>query len=340
MEFLRNFWREEMPWWLSAVTGAALGCLYRMAFTLDGGSLWEGPLYILSLGFLVLVPLAMGYVTVDHYLRRVSANVRWFQWLFLPWLSVLITMAVSVAVEWEGVVCLIFAAPIMLVSSMVGGLLARILSKQPYIRSVPGQFSVLTIPLLMILLESQIAAPIQIRTVETDMLIHAPAEVVWDNIRSVRAIESSELPDSWVTQIGFPKPVAATLSHDGIGGVRQASFTGGLIFTETINRWKPESDLRFSIHANTDSIPPTTLDEHVTIGGTFFDVLDGEYRLELRPGGILLHLTSRERLSTHLNPYAGVWTDAVMRSIQNQILVVIRKRCEASPTSPSAGTDH
>lgn len=47
------------------------------------------------------------------------------------------------------------------------------------------------------------------------------------------------------------------------------------MFSETVNRWEPESDLRFSIRANTDAIPPTTLDEHVTIGGAFFDVLDG-----------------------------------------------------------------
>jgi hypothetical protein len=103
------------------------------------------------------------------------------------------------------------------------------------------------------------------------------------------------------------------------------------VFTETVNRWEPDSDLRFSIHANTDSIPKSTLDEHVTVGGAFFDVLDGEYRLERRPEGVLLRLTSHERLSTHFNPYAGVWTDAVMRSIQNQILQVIRKRCEIVP---------
>lgn len=126
--------------------------------------------------------------------------------------------------------------------------------------------------------------------------------MVWDNIKSVRAIQPTELPGSWVGRIGFPRPVAATLSQESIGGVRQASFTGGLVFTETVNLWQPQKDLRFSIHANTDSIPPTTLDEHVTIGGAYFDVLDGEFRLEQRHDGVLLHLSSHERLSTHLNP--------------------------------------
>ncbi len=316
-----------MPWWLSAAAGAALGCIYRVIFALNGDSAWA--LLTMTLGFLILVPLAMGYVAVDQYLRRASDEVEWQDWFFLPWLSVIITMAVSVAVKWEGAICLIFAAPIMLVSAMIGGVLARSLSKRR-IRSIPGQLSVLTFPLLAILVESQIAAPPQIRTVETDVMIHAPASVVWSNIKSVRAINSSELPVTWVTRIGFPKPVAATLSYEGVGGVRRASFTGGLVFTETVLQWEPGSDLKFSIHANTDSIPPTTLDEHVTIGGAFFDVLNGEYRLEQRPDGVLLRLTSQERLSTHLNPYAGVWTDAVMRSIQSQILVVIRERCEAA----------
>jgi len=162
--------------------------------------------------------------------------------------------------------------------------------------------------------------------------------VVWNNIKSVSAIQPTELPDSWVSRLGFPKPIAATLSHEGVGGVRQASFTGGLVFTETVNRWDPEQDLRFSIRANTDSIPKSTLDEHVTIGGAFFDVLSGEYRLEQRPDGILLHLSSRERLSTHFNPYAGVWTDAVMRAIQEQILVVERNRCESETEMDHSAT--
>ena len=331
METWRNILRKGMPWWLSVLAGAALGCLYRAAFNGNG----EWPTLTMTLGFLILVPLAMGYLAVDQYLRRASGEVSWQDWFFLPLISVWITMAVSVAVKWEGAICLIFAGPIMFVSSTIGGLLARVFSRRR-IRSVPGQLSVFTIPLLVILVESQVAAPIQIRSVETDVLIRAPAAVVWNNIRSVPTISSSELPDNWVTHIGFPRPVAATLSHDGIGGVRLASFTGGLIFTETINQWEPESDLKFSIHANTNSIPPTTLDEHVTIGGAFFDVLNGEYRLEKRPDGILLHLSSQERLSTHLNPYAGAWTDAVMRSIQNQILAVIRRRCEKGYTSPLA----
>jgi hypothetical protein len=255
-------------------------------------------------------------------------DIEWYNWLFLPWASVLVAMLVSVLVKWEGYICLVFAGPIMLFFSLLGRVAARLAWGKLKNRS-PGTLSAFALPLLLLMVETHIPAPDEIRTVNTEILIHAPASVVWNNIKSVRAIEPAELPGSWVGRLGFPSPVAATLSHEGIGGVRQASFTGGLVFTETVNEWEPDRDLRFSIHANTYSIPRSTLDEHGTIGGAFFDVLDGEYRLEQRPDGILLHLSSRERLSTHFNPYAGQWTDAVMKAIQKQILAVIRSRCKA-----------
>ena len=45
-------------------------------------------------------------------------------------------------------------------------------------------------------------------------------------------------------------------------------------------------------------------------------------------GGTLLRLVSRHRLSTTFNFYARIWTDAIMRDIQDNILYVIRNRCE------------
>ena len=217
----------------------------------------------------------------------------------------------------------------MLIMASVGGVEAGLTHRQ-MVR--PLKLSAVALPpVALILLESRIPDPVSKREVETSIRIHAPAEVVWQNIIRVPAINPAELPPSWVRTIGFPRPVEATLSHEGVGGVRHASFTGGLVFTETIDHWDTLRDLGFSIRANGDQIPSTTLDEHVKVGGRYFDVLEGEYELEPLAGGdTLLHLGSRERVSTHFNAYAGFWTEAVMRSIQSSILEVIRQRAEAS----------
>jgi hypothetical protein len=178
-------------------------------------------------------------------------------------------------------------------------------------------------------LESRLSPPVDHRTVGTEIRIHAPASVVWRNIERVPAIRPEELKPTWTHRIGFPRPIEATLSHEGPGGVRHASFEHGLLFIETVTEWEPEHVLGFSIRADTRNIPKTTLDEHVTIGGRYFDVLHGEYRIEPLPdGGVDLHLSSAERLSTDFNGYAGMWSDAVMASLQQSILEVIRKRCE------------
>jgi hypothetical protein len=274
--------------------------------------------------------MAMGYLSIDLYFRNTAASeIRWYKWLFLPWGAVLIEILFVALVHWEGAICIVFASPMMMAASLIGGLAARVvwwrLGKQS-----TGTLTAVAMPVLVLLIETHIAAPWQIRTVETAIAIHAPADVAWTNVKSVHAIQTHELPDSWIQHIGFPRPIEATLSHDGIGGVRQATFTGGLVFTETVNTWSPQSELQFSIRANTEAIPKSTLDEHVTIGGRFFDVLDGEYRIEKGTDGVILRLVSHERLPTHLNRYAGFWTDAVMRTIQQQILQVIRDRCEAS----------
>lgn len=44
---------------------------------------------------------------------------------------------------------------------------------------------------------------------------------------------------------------------------------------------------------------------------------------------IHLRLASEHRLSTHFNVYASVRTDGVMRDVQELILGVIIRRCEA-----------
>jgi hypothetical protein len=190
---------------------------------------------------------------------------------------------------------------------------------------------VLALPLLVTPWEARVFSQNELRRVNTSIVIHGSPEAIWQNIERVRGIRPSELPSSWTHEIGFPAPVEATLSSEGVGGVRHASFTGGVLFIENVDEWVPNSRLAFSIHAQTDQIPKRTLDDHVRVGGRFFDVLSGEYVIEpLSNGVVRLHLSSELRLSTDFNWYAGLWTDAIMKDVQTTILKVIQNRCESA----------
>jgi hypothetical protein len=292
-------------------------------------------LWVMTAGFLVLVPFVVGWIIASSSQR--DDRYHWTIWLFSPWLAILLSDFVLFLTNIEGLICIVFAIPITLIFASIGGITGGLITRSRILNRRATTLCLAVLPLLLSAIELQLQPPTKISTVQTSILIHAPSSVVWNNIERVPAIRPSEITPNWTHRIGFPSPIEATLDHEGIGGVRHASFQGGLLFIETITQWQPQQRIAFTIAADTAHIPATTLDEHVTIGGQYFDVLNGEYQLEpLSNGNILLHLSSQERLSTDFNAYASLWTDAVMRNLQQSILEVIKHRCEAESTTTSA----
>lgn len=313
--------------WL--IAGAVIGFLYGFGLRLLSNFHPAG-FEVMTLGFTFFMPFGMGCVSVYFAEIRQAQRIR--TWIWLPWIPLVAALAATMLMFLEGLICVVMFLPLGMVLATCGGLLggvaARLIRSQR-IKNVT-MACVMILPLVTAPWEGRVFHALELREVENVVDIQASPEIVWQNIERVRAIRTDELPTSWTRRIGFPDPIEATLSHEGIGGVRNASFAGGLYFIETVDVWEPERRLGFTIAAQTDSIPPTTLDEHVRVGGPYFDVLHGEYRLEALPNGITrLHLSSRHRISTDFNWYAHLWTDAVMSDLQKRILQVVRHRCEA-----------
>jgi hypothetical protein len=286
----------------------------------------------MSVAFVIVLPFVMGYTSVSIAERK-SQHSRVWVWFLLPWIPVVAALAASLIVLLEGRICVVLFLPIALLISSLGGVTAGLVVRRKLRRKTQNitMAVVLLLPFLVHPFEAALLRRNDIRTVENVVDIEAPPSVVWGEIKRVPKINKRELPPSWSQRIGFPDPVEATLSYEGVGGVRHATFAGGVLFIENVDVWEPEHRLAFSIHAQTAQIPPTTLDEHVTVGGPFFDVLRGEYTLEsLAKGGTRLHLASHHRVSTDFNWYAHLWSDAVMSDLQTRILRVVKNRAEAT----------
>jgi len=302
---------------LGVALGAAYGFVARLAV---GRSSLAGTYAVMTLGFLVLVPFAMGYLTVRS-VRSPSLAFR----VLAPWVPCLIVVAAAWLVGAEGSICIVMALPLMLPLASIGGIVGA---------SQAGRLSaalpvVALLPWVMMPLERGRPAVKRFVTTTTSITIAAPPATVWPLVVSVDSITPREQRRALFSTIGFPKPIAATLDRPGVGGVRTAAFERGIVFRETIIAWEPERRIRFTIFP--DAIPTTTLDPHVAIGGPYFDVLTGTYELHpLDDGGTQLVLTSEHRVSTAFNPYAVWWADRVMRSIQTNILGVLRDRAERS----------
>jgi len=301
--------------------GALIGLIYGVCGRFMANSDRAFPYFsVMSIAFLVVVPMALGYLTVRRH-----PHPSWPYRLFAPWLPVALMLLFCFLVAWEGAICIAMALPILLVMSTVGGILGGWWRLRGPVASVAAAM----LPLAIAPIEHGWAVETRVLRLETTIPIHAAPAAVWAQVVEVPTIRPRELRPALFTRLGFPRPINATLDRHGVGGRRYARFDRGVLFIETITHWEEERRLKFAIDAQTDSIPLNTLDRHVTIGGPYFDVLTGEYRLEPREGGVvMLHLASELRLTTHFNPYAGLWVDPIMRSIQLDILQVLQARAE------------
>jgi hypothetical protein len=317
--------RNRTNWKLLA-WGVGVGLIYGLG--VRAGIHYNFPseryLQVMSASFLLVLPFCMGFLAAFIIERKQPQSPG--MWLLLGVLPVAGGLLGSALTMLEGWICVLMFAPIGVLCGALGGLCGGFGGWLTKNRSLT---CIVFLPFMIGPLEHTALWQYEERTVHTSIDIHASPAVVWTNIKTVPRISSTELTTTWTTKVGFPRPIEATLSHEGIGGVRHARFDGGVLFVETIDDWEPGKRLAFYIKAQTAEIPSTTLDSHVTVGGPFFDTLRGEYRIEtLSNGFVRLHLSSRHRLSTDFNWYAHYWTDAVMADIQNSILRVLRERCE------------
>lgn len=285
------------------------------------GDAWFAAFSVMTVGFLFVVPFAMGFAVV--YLARIN---RLWRALWLPQISALAALGLALTFAIEGLICVVFWLPVYMLLTALGGAVAMWVVRLKQNRD--ALFGVvLLLPYGVAVVEHEVPAALQVRRVATHIDIQADVSAVWEEIVDVPLIQEAEHGFAWSHVIGFPRPVSARTSARALGALREAKFERGVVFYERVTRYEPNNALEFDITVDQRSIPKDALDQHVTLGGPYFDVLHGAYRLEPLPNGIVrLHLSSDHRLSTHFNAYAAWWTDFVMRDTQNYILEIVSRR--------------
>ena len=315
---------------LSIWTAIALALIYGLvAFFVFRYNTLKELFGVMNLAYIFMVPFAIGAITIFLTDRKVKHSTLFR--VFVPWIPIGFLVLLVAAFAWEGLICVVMILPSFLGMATVGGLLYGYVIDQKSSTSTKNLIFIglLVLPFAASPLEQRLSTQDSFRQVQNSIVIEAEAEKVWQNIIRVPKIEESEHSFSFSHAIGFPRPVEASLTHEGIGGVRFASFEGNVLFVEMITDWQNLKSLTFNIAADPDSIPQKTLDEHVTVGGPYFDVLQGHYEIEvLGPKQVRLNLSSTHRLSTHYNFYASWWTDFIMSDIQSYILKIIKRRAE------------
>jgi hypothetical protein len=319
-----EYLRAALPYLSGVLVTSAYAIVSYVVLKFAPSSMASG---VMSVAFLFTLPVAIGALSV----ALAPPDKRGWTWYLLgvPWLSSLLMVAVASLFVHEAIICVVMALPLLLPLVTVGAVLAFVVT-----RTVGQQWSqrsplllVALLPYVVSPLEAQIAAPDSEHVVHNSVIVYAPPEAVWQQIIRVPAIKPAEQSFSPLRLLGLPRPVEATLSYEGVGAVRRASFERGLLFVETVHEWNDRQSIGFSIQRDRQSVPPEPLG---AIGGPFFDMLDGRYEIQpIGDGRVILHLTSTHRLSTRFNWYAGLWTEPIMSELQRYILEIVKARAEA-----------
>lgn len=320
--------------WEGLLYGIAYGLISRAIFAFEdfrGGEYGNAlfPTYgLMTMSFMFIVPFVIGLITAYHH--DIITSSRKIAMITMPVFAILGLVGISVLFGQEGIICALMALPVFLFMALLGGLIGVRIFKRNRTDKVYVSLFVF-LPFLIAPIENKLGLTDKIFTEHTTIDISATDKIVWDNITGVKEISEDENNNSLFQFMGFPRPIEAKLDTVAIGGIRKAIFARGLFFTETVTQMQPNKLLAFNIVADPKSIPPKALDEHVMVGGKYFDVLEGKYEIEkVNDNKIILHLTSQFRLSTRFNFYSGLWSKLIMKDIQENILKIIKRRSEAN----------
>jgi len=141
----------------------------------------------------------------------------------------------------EGVICILMASPIMVLSALIGSrfgfhLIQPTMMKRGYL------YTLVSLPIAFFIIDLS-ASFEELLEVKTSILIEASVDEVWDHVISFGQIDE---PTDWLFKTGISYPTDAHIDGEGLGATRYCNFTTGS-FVEPITTWQAPFLLQFDV---------------------------------------------------------------------------------------------
>lgn len=298
--------------------GIVVGLLMRLVFF--GGE--EDPLSVMSGAFVFGAPLLIGAVTV--FVAERLAPRGWGYYATSGALAAILFVLGTMLIMIEGLICAVLISPLFALLGTVGGLIMGAACRLGR-HMMKALHSFLLLPLLLMAFESNTELPTRTYEIERSTLIDVPREVVWQQLQRVPAIGEREVDEAWVFRIGVPKPQSATPSTEVVPA-RRIKMGKQVYFDQVIEESRENEYIRWSYRFYDDSFPAGSMDDHVKIGGSYFDLIDTSYTLLPEGSQTRLIVRFRYRLSTRFNWYAAPILDHLLRDAADTYLALYRAR--------------
>jgi hypothetical protein len=307
-------------WW-PLIAGAATGLALRLVYSGAAGDAYNA----MAFGFVVFAPIAVGAATA-FTAERIRRRTLGYHIAASAAATALFVLGSLLALI-EGMICAIIILPLFTALGMVGGVLMGLVCR---FTNWPKQTlcCVLLLPLALGGVDRDLPLPDNVLEVERAVLIGAPPEVVWGELMNARDIRADELENAWLFRIGVPVPLDGRIVA-GPQPARRVRMAKNVYFDELITESRENERVSWTYRFYPDSFPPYALDEHVAVGGLYFDVRDTSYTLARRGDGTEVRMRIGFRVSTRFNWYANPVARYLIGNLIESNLGYYRRRSEA-----------
>lgn len=315
--------------YLPFLAGITTGLLMRFIFSEDES---DPTLSVMSGAFVFGAPLLIGAVTV-LVAERIAPR-RWPFYAGSGALAALLFIVGTMLIMIEGLICAAIISPLFALLGTIGGLIMGAACRLGR-HVIKTLHSFVLLPLAFIAFEANTELPTHTYAIERSTLVDAPNDVVWQQIRNLPTIDESEVEEAWVFRIGVPMPLSAVSVTDDIP-IRRITMGKHVYFDQVIEEWREGAHVRWTYRFYEDSFPAHAMDDHVRIGGTYFDLIDTSYTLTPEQSQTRLTVRFQYRLSTRFNWYAGPLLEELLENAADTYLQLYAERASHSANVATA----
>lgn len=296
-----------------------------VSITIGGLLLILGVKAIENYGFalFIAIPFLMGYtvaVVLGIYPKTRKRDV------FLHSVLAMVILAIGLLVfAFEGLICIVMAAPLEIVLAIIGAIVGLAIHKHWHHRLHQFWLLLLVASPILMAFEDKVITP-TIAPVVTSVDIAAPPQAVWDQIIAFPTLQD---PEEWFFNAGLAYPINANIEGEGVGAVRYCNFSTGS-FVEPITVWDEPNLLAFDVLDQ--PMPMVELSpydiEPPHLHGYFVSVR-GQFKLTAIPnGGTHLEGTTWYYVDIYPEFYWRIWSDYIIHRIHTRVLTHIKDLSE------------
>jgi hypothetical protein len=310
-------------WWPTTL-GALIGIALRIVFNRS-----PEQAYTAMLGsFIAGSPLIVGVVTV--YLAELEERRSWKYYIFAPMLATCLYVLGTLAILVEGWICALLIFPLFAVIGAVGGVVMGLICRMtnwPRGRIVSG---LVLLALAGGAIEPRVPTSDYAGVQERSVFVAAPPDAVWRELVDTPRIRAAEVDSAWMYRIGVPVPTSGAGEYRDGEHVRHILMGKGVHFEQVASEWRVNERVTWNYRFAANSFPAGALDDHVRIGGKYFDLGGTTYALRAEGTGTRLTVTMRYRVSTHFNFYAARVGDLLVGDFAEKIVQFYARRAQRS----------